>query len=977
MNETRLDNNQKAQLAHDFNQFYLKITSQNIDQVGCYKVLEEIGEGSFGKVYLATHMLLNIPVVLKAGLIDDPNIVREIYYHKQLKHKNIVKLYEVIKTESHLWLVMEYCQGNELYYYIYENRRIEFKQCQNLFFQIILAIKYVHSLNLVHRDLKLENILLADRKKTVIKLTDFGFVREFNPAKRNFLQTICGTTVYMAPEVLKNEKYNGFATDIWSLGVILYTMLYGQMPFDEDDDLKTKYKIIHEEPMYNDVIGSSANSIIKKMLLKNPYLRPNLNEILNSDFLIDITNKFPDRRASNHGDCESIMSINQHFNSGLPPFQSRFVKGLLKNLQRADIKIDKLKEDVMNNEMNSLTAFYELALTKEFLKKRKKYNKNKRRKAKKSLSRSKRKVKSVLSISDDGSQPLERIMSTLSMNSRKEHNSTPSQVTHALSSLYPEPGASSLSQSRTSLALSRRSLDQRSLRGAPGGGSFSINNSNDTHIFQSKNSIPPATRTVSFFTNEAEKTSSINSALNSMSDKRKRNSKLMSKLQFWKKRDDTHDGTFNNNGYKPQWNNNNDTSSSLITGNSPSSHEKHNNNNTNSSNETKDQFSDLTLNSPSPKTVQEDDHYNNTLDGSMMNSKPGSNAMNLNQNIVNAKGNKNSSDDKEKEKNIKQMNNSQLIDNNLSPVIDSPDVTGSPLNSIRPNDLIRTRTRPSSMISQMSQVSHLSQLSTMMSESELEMLGSDSMDDFEEEEMYESSSLNTSTNDFINSNRVSSSTPSRVSSANKRPSYRRQVSSDVSIASASTTTTTTRHGSGTHTSSQIQGLQQLNGTLHQKKSSLSQVSSNSSDESSDVLSPINSTILRHPPAKLRGFSRSPTNVTSNSPDGQGNHSPIPGSPVGQQETESHSHHHNKLEQPVPLAATSNNDHNSNSNLNSCHIFQASIPRSSSPPMPSKFKNLNKNKPSPITIQTHERPNELPTMYQPKFIINEENEEDSL
>ncbi|EGV65270.1 kinase-like protein, partial [Yamadazyma tenuis ATCC 10573] len=248
MNKTINNNNYASQLADDFNRFYIHITDRTLHQVGNYRIAHEIGEGSFGKAYLAHHVLLNTPVVLKSGLIDDPNIVREIYYHKQLKHRNIVRLYEVIKTETHLWLVMEYCQGNELYYLIYENRRLEYKQTQHLFFQIIQATKYVHSLNLAHRDLKLENILLADKKKSIIKLTDFGFVREFSPASRRLLSTMCGTTVYMAPEVLCGQKYNGFSADIWSLGIILYTMLYGQMPFEEDDELRTKYKIIHESP---------------------------------------------------------------------------------------------------------------------------------------------------------------------------------------------------------------------------------------------------------------------------------------------------------------------------------------------------------------------------------------------------------------------------------------------------------------------------------------------------------------------------------------------------------------------------------------------------------------------------------------------------------------------------------------------------------------------------------------------------------
>ncbi|WEJ95076.1 hypothetical protein PSN45_002585 [Yamadazyma tenuis] len=724
MNKTINNNNYASQLADDFNRFYIHITDRTLHQVGNYRIAHEIGEGSFGKAYLAHHVLLNTPVVLKSGLIDDPNIVREIYYHKQLKHRNIVRLYEVIKTETHLWLVMEYCQGNELYYLIYENRRLEYKQTQHLFFQIIQATKYVHSLNLAHRDLKLENILLADKKKSIIKLTDFGFVREFSPASRRLLSTMCGTTVYMAPEVLCGQKYNGFSADIWSLGIILYTMLYGQMPFEEDDELRTKYKIIHESPTYDESVPSAANTLIQRMLTKNPMSRPNLNDILNSPFLIDISNRFPTHSHSK--DTDSALSISQYYMSNRTRFSSKVEKALLKRLAHAGVRVDRLRRDIEEGHMNSLTAFFDLSLTRDVRHKRRS------RRARRSLSKSTKKMKSVLQLNEDGPQ-LERIMSTLSLGSRQGK------------------------------ADPRRSTDRRSV---------DVGRGSDV---PSPAATAPFDRTVSFYTEHRR--SSVSSAPSPAGPRPLSNPsgrKLMNRLQFWKKRDE------------PQY--------------------------------VLEDTSDLTINSPSPKTVPD----NVLMPIQHLGSNGGSAYIyNQNQPYPGEQSNPKLSEVKPASKDQKPAKSSAMV---LSPSASTP-------TKLR---------RPTSMVSQLS---HVSQLSTMASESESEMLASDSMDEFDEE-LYESSSLNASTQDVGRSTARNGTT--------KRPTYRRQVSSDVSIASVSTSAMS-RHPSTT-----------------KKAASLRQVSSNSSTESSELLSPAASTTtgtggLLMPQSNMASFvfgrSGSPINST--------------------------------------------------------------------------------------------------------------------
>ncbi|ABN66556.2 serine/threonine protein kinase [Scheffersomyces stipitis CBS 6054] len=790
------DQNQRAQLAAQFNDFYLHITSPNVTQIGNYRIIEEIGEGAFGKVYLAKHVLLNIEVVLKCGLVDDPNIVREIYYHKQLKHKNIVSLYEVIKTESHLWLVLEYCQGGELFYYIYEKKRLDYRECQHLFFQIVLALRHVHSLNLSHRDLKLENILLADKKRSIVKITDFGFVREFDPSNRRFLSTICGTTVYMAPELLKNEKYSGFASDIWALGVILFTMIYGEMPFDEDDDLRTKYKIVNEEPFYRDNIPQHLVQLIQKMLSKDPNERPHLNDILNSQFLIDIHNKFTERDSKKYNDTESIISIHQYYSNCARPFQSKVEKEIIKRLQKLNFDIDELQACVYSNDMNSLTAFYELMLTQEFSKKKRKYYREKQKKyyeAKRTLRKSRKRVKSALSLSDSSvtgnAPPLERIISSLSLSSNR--NGSRAALNKTVESRMSSDGAERRSSHTRTASGSGPTLriDNNGLLNvgsSPGSPTSTRSRGAPDTPRERENSHatvetgPPLQRIVSFVPEDNRRRSDISVvASNEPLKKKIKNGNFLNKIQFWKKSRKEEDLDSNYSVHSRQF---------------PKS-------STDYSNEkNEDRPLEITINRSSPSRDMNDvnsgsphaEHRH-----SERHSGPLMENFTLNQPALTMR----------KDDSIEDPAVSLTLNETNSPTPPVTDQSGS-----------RTvRTRPTSMISQMSQVSHLSQMSTMMSESELDILDeTDTMDDEYDDDddgAYESS-LNISQDFTRHSSTAMTPTSSfganaqsKYASAKKRPGYKRN-GSDFSLKSGSTS------------------------YKHNKKFSLSQLSSNSSEESS-------------------------------------------------------------------------------------------------------------------------------------------------
>lgn len=166
-----------------------------------------INSGAYGKVRIGTHRLTSTRVAIKQiPKAMSSSLTREIHHHRRLHHPNVTQLYEVIATENTIWLVTELCAGGELYDYLVEKGRLTEIETRPIFGELCLALNYVHRLGVVHRDLKLENVLLDERCH--VKLSDFGFTREFEQGR--LLDTFCGTTGYAAPEMLLCQKYTGF-----------------------------------------------------------------------------------------------------------------------------------------------------------------------------------------------------------------------------------------------------------------------------------------------------------------------------------------------------------------------------------------------------------------------------------------------------------------------------------------------------------------------------------------------------------------------------------------------------------------------------------------------------------------------------------------------------------------------------------------------------------------------------------------------
>ncbi|XP_049918699.1 MAP/microtubule affinity-regulating kinase 3a isoform X8 [Epinephelus moara] len=250
--------------------------------VGNYRLLKTIGKGNFAKVKLARHILTGREVAIK--IIDktqlNPNslqkLFREVRIMKILNHPNIVKLFEVIETERTLYLVMEYASGGEVFDYLVAHGRMKEKEARAKFRQIVSAVQYCHQKHIVHRDLKAENLLLdADMN---IKIADFGFSNEFTMG--NKLDTFCGSPPYAAPELFQGKKYDGPEVDVWSLGVILYTLVSGSLPFDGQNLKELRERVLRGKYRIPFYMSTDCENLLKRFLVLNPAKRGTLEQIM-------------------------------------------------------------------------------------------------------------------------------------------------------------------------------------------------------------------------------------------------------------------------------------------------------------------------------------------------------------------------------------------------------------------------------------------------------------------------------------------------------------------------------------------------------------------------------------------------------------------------------------------------------------------------------------------------------------------------
>ncbi|CAL9737314.1 serine/threonine-protein kinase Kin4p [Monosporozyma servazzii] len=264
---------------------------------GPYIVGSTLGEGEFGKVKLGwtkdvdpnkISKQVAIKLIRRDNIKDNPDkemkIFREINALKHLKHPNIINLEEILQNSKYIGIVLEYASGGEFYRYIQRKRRLKEPNACRLFAQLISGVNYMHYKGLVHRDLKLENLLLDKNENLVI--TDFGFVNEFSP-QNQLMKTSCGSPCYAAPElVISAHPYEGTRADTWSCGIILFAMLAGYLPWDDDpsnpngDDISRLYQYITTTSLkFPDYINPLARDLLRKILVSDPRMRYIIEQI--------------------------------------------------------------------------------------------------------------------------------------------------------------------------------------------------------------------------------------------------------------------------------------------------------------------------------------------------------------------------------------------------------------------------------------------------------------------------------------------------------------------------------------------------------------------------------------------------------------------------------------------------------------------------------------------------------------------------
>ena len=259
--------------------------------IDCFEIGKPLGAGKFGTIYLAKAkchpgLYVAIKVMFKSKLTKShiTQILRETKHLDTVRHQNVISLYDFFHDENRIYFVMEYANGGDLYHSLCARKRFSEAEAAKIFKQAVLAIKTCHSNNIIHRDIKPENFVLTSG--SVVKLIDFGWSAPCDQSSRR--NTLCGTLDYLAPELVLSKPYS-FAIDIWCLGVLLFELLTGSPPFEDDDMLVTKLNIKYVSYTLPEFLTDKVKNLIGNILKFDPLARLTLDQILNHEWVVSLT----------------------------------------------------------------------------------------------------------------------------------------------------------------------------------------------------------------------------------------------------------------------------------------------------------------------------------------------------------------------------------------------------------------------------------------------------------------------------------------------------------------------------------------------------------------------------------------------------------------------------------------------------------------------------------------------------------------
>uniref|UniRef100_A0AAZ3P614 non-specific serine/threonine protein kinase n=1 Tax=Oncorhynchus tshawytscha TaxID=74940 RepID=A0AAZ3P614_ONCTS len=324
-------------------------------QVGFYEIIRTLGKGNFAVVKLARHKVTKTQVAIK--IIDktrlNPSnlekIYREVQIMKLLNHPHIIKLYQVMETKDMLYIVTEYAKNGEMFDYLTSNGRMSEDEARKKFWQILMAVDYCHRHHIVHRDLKTENLLLDTNMN--IKLADFGFGNFYNSGEP--LSTWCGSPPYAAPEVFEGKEYEGPQLDIWSLGVVLYVLVCGSLPFDGPSLPALRQRVTEGRFRIPFYMSQDCENLIRKMLVVDPTKRISMAQIKQHRWML------ADPTAPNQ--TLSMALPLTDYNSNLGDY-SEPVLGIMQSL---GIDRQRTIESLLSSSYNHFSAIYYLLLERD------------------------------------------------------------------------------------------------------------------------------------------------------------------------------------------------------------------------------------------------------------------------------------------------------------------------------------------------------------------------------------------------------------------------------------------------------------------------------------------------------------------------------------------------------------------------------------------------------------------------------------